>query len=248
MRRMSRLLLLVAAGIVALLVTVAGALADHATRPHSANMKALGHSPHPATFNGTVSALRNVNSDIAFWGDLGFSTATTTDSASSGAGSDPQELNWTHCNGDQGDIVVWGDILVRAWNSPAPADNPATPTPRTGSVTASRCPGLRGHARLRHQRHQRPGAGGRGGAECSSRGRHAGMWLAHATLVPDLDNNRVLVYNATSGGNTALPQGSRTATGSTSSRCHWTTRRGVAPAPRAARGRPCGARQRRDPR
>jgi hypothetical protein len=24
---------------------------------------------------------------------------------------------------------MWGNILVRAWNSPAPADNPATPIP-----------------------------------------------------------------------------------------------------------------------
>jgi LVIVD repeat len=210
MTRMSRLLLLLAAGTVALLVTVAGAFADHATRPHSANMKALGHSPHAATFNGTVSALRHVNSDIAFWGDLvfngnydGFRIIRT--------GSDPQELNWTHCNGDQGDIVVWGDILVRAWNSPAPADNPDTPTIAENrfcdgqpvpvgfegmhvfDISDISNPELVGEVEL----------SARAEADMPGCGSHT------LTLVPDLENDRVLVYNATSGGNNALPEGMR---------------------------------------
>jgi hypothetical protein len=207
---MSRLLLLLAAGTVALLVTVAGAFADHATRPHSANMKALGHSPHAATFNGTVSALRHVNSDIAFWGDLAFN-GNYDGFRIIRTGSDPQELNWTHCNGDQGDIVVWGDILVRAWNSPAPADNPDTPTIAENrfcdgqpvpvgfegmhvfDISDISNPELVGEVEL----------SARAEADMPGCGSHT------LTLVPDLENDRVLVYNATSGGNNALPEGMR---------------------------------------
>lgn len=201
MRRMSRLLLLVAAGTVALLVTVGGALADHASRPHSANMKALGHSPHAATFNGTVSALRHVNSDIAFWGDLAFNGNYDGFRIIRASASDPEELNWTHCNGDQGDIVVWGDILVRAWNSPAPAgrfcDGQPVPEGFEGmhvfDISDITDPELVGEVELSaRQEADMPGCG------------------THTlTLVPDLDNNRVLVYNATSGGNNALPEGMR---------------------------------------
>jgi hypothetical protein len=209
MRPMSRLLLLVAAGTVALLVTVAGAWADHASRPHSANMKALGHSPHAATFNGTVSALRHVNSDIAFWGDLAFNGNYDGFRIIRASATDPEELNWTHCNGDQGDIVVWGDILVRAWNSPAPADNPDTPTIAENrfcdgqpvpvgfegmhvfDISDITDPELVGEVELSaRQEADMPGCG------------------SHTlTLVPDLENDRVLVYNATSGGNSALPAG-----------------------------------------
>jgi hypothetical protein len=133
MRRLARLLLLAAVGAVALLVLPAAAGADHSTRP-SLNLRALGHSPHPATFQGTVSALRNVNSDIAFWGNLSFNGNYDGFRIIRNSPSNPREISWTHCNGDQGDIVVWHDILVRAWNTPAPR---RLPSRRTGSVTAS---------------------------------------------------------------------------------------------------------------
>jgi hypothetical protein len=96
-----------------------GASADHATRPHTDNMRALGHSPHPATFLGDADGVRHINSDIAFRGRLafdgnydGFRIIDISDP------EDPQELLHQRCNGDQGDIVVRGNILVRSWNSP----------------------------------------------------------------------------------------------------------------------------------
>ncbi|HXG40066.1 MAG TPA: hypothetical protein VNJ28_03910 [Candidatus Limnocylindrales bacterium] len=104
------------------LVLPAAALADHATRPSTKNLHALGHSPHPATFFGATAATRHINSDIAFWGRLafngnydGFRIIDVSDPEA------PVELVHQRCNGDQGDIVVWENILVRAWNSPAPA-------------------------------------------------------------------------------------------------------------------------------
>jgi hypothetical protein len=207
MRRMSRLLLLVAAGTVVLLVTVAGAWAGHASRPHSANMKALGHSPHAATFNGTVSALRNVNSDIAFWGDLVFNGNYDGFRIIS-AGASPEELNWTHCNGDQGDIVVWGDILVRAWNGPAPADDPATPIPENRFCDGQPVPvGFEGMHIFDISDISDPELVGEVELSARPEADMPGCGSHTLTLVPDIANDRVLVYNATSGGNAALPVG-----------------------------------------
>ena len=89
------------------------AVADHATRPQTPTIGARGHSPHPAA--------AGVNSDLAFWGPLAYhgnyDGFRIVDIANPDA---PVELSHQRCNGDQGDIVVWDNILVRAWNSPAP--------------------------------------------------------------------------------------------------------------------------------
>lgn len=94
------------------------AVADHDSRPHTPAMIAHGHSPHPATFLGEPDGVRHVNSDIAFWGDLAF------DGNYDGFRiidishpKKPTELLHQHCNGDQGDIFVYDDVLVRSWNS-----------------------------------------------------------------------------------------------------------------------------------
>lgn len=94
------------------------ASADHATRPHTPNMQARGHSPHPATFLNEPDGVRHINSDSAFWNDLAFNgnyngwrVIDISDPAN------PVELAHPTCNGDQGDIVVWDNILVRSWNS-----------------------------------------------------------------------------------------------------------------------------------
>src|ERR671923_2848405 len=91
--------------------------ADHGTRPHTPNIQALGHSPQAGSFM-VPDGQRTVNSDIAFQGNFayhgnydGFRIIDITEAG------DPQLVSWTHCNGDQGDIVVWQNILVRAWNT-----------------------------------------------------------------------------------------------------------------------------------
>jgi hypothetical protein len=117
MSRQSRLVLgaLVAASV---LVTPGFASADHATDPHTRNMHAKGHSPHPATFLGEPDGVRHINSDIAFWGKLAFhgnyDGFRIVDIAAPG---NPTEIVHQGCNGDQGDIFVWENILVRSWNS-----------------------------------------------------------------------------------------------------------------------------------
>jgi hypothetical protein len=99
----------------------ATAAADHASRTATKNLKPLGHSVHQASFNDPA-ATRHVSSDLAFWGKLafngnydGFRVIDLSDPRY------PREIAHERCNGDQGDIVVWKNILVRSWNSPAPA-------------------------------------------------------------------------------------------------------------------------------
>lgn len=94
------------------------ATADHGPRPSTQNIHAMGHSPHPATFLGEADGVRHVSSDLAFRGNLAFQGNydgfRILDVSAPGQ---PVELLHQRCNGDQGDIVVSGDILLRSWNS-----------------------------------------------------------------------------------------------------------------------------------
>jgi hypothetical protein len=117
--RRPALVLFSAAAAAALLAVSPVSVADHATDPHTANMHALGHSPHPATFLHEADGVRHVSSDIAFRGRLafqgnydGFRIIDISDPDA------PVELLHQRCNGDQGDIAVFGNILLRSWNSP----------------------------------------------------------------------------------------------------------------------------------
>ena len=199
MRRMSRLLLLVAVGTVALVVSPAGASAEHSTRPHTQNMHALGHSPNPASFlvDPPGPAPSPVNSDLAFWGKVVFNGNYDGFRIIKGSPGNPKLINWTRCQGNQGDIVVWGNFLVRAWNSPAVAgatcDGQPVPTGFEGmhifDISNLEDPVLVGEVEL----------SARPQADSPGCGTHT------LTLVPDPANNRAIIYNATSGGNMLLP-------------------------------------------
>ena len=96
--------------------------AEHGTEPSSQNMHAMGHSPQAGTFS-VPDGQRVISSDIAFQGDLayqgnydGFRVIDIS------APGNPKLIAQPECNGDQGDIVVWGDILVRSWNTKRSAD------------------------------------------------------------------------------------------------------------------------------
>lgn len=110
-------LLVLAVSVLTLMALAVPSSATHADRP-SLDIEALGHSPHPASFE-EPAATRHINSDLAFRGNIAFNgnyngwrTIDISDPNS------PVELDWyNECNGDQGDIVVWEDILIRSWNS-----------------------------------------------------------------------------------------------------------------------------------
>jgi hypothetical protein len=171
--------------VVCLLSIAAIATASHDTRP-SSRLTALGHSPNPASFEQDPEgpAPPEINSDIAFWRSLafngnydGFRIIDISDP------SNPVEISHERCQGNQGDIVVWRNILVRSWNSPAPegatCDGQPVPTGWEGvhvfNIGDLEDPKLVGSVEL----------------PCGS---HT------ATLVPDLDNDRLIIYNQTSGG------------------------------------------------
>jgi hypothetical protein len=97
------------------------------TYTYSSNMKPHGYSARVLPESGPGSGV--FNSDLAFWGNYaihghyaGFRIIDVTDA------TNPVEIvNWEECagptstQGNQGDIVIWRDIVVRSWNSPAPA-------------------------------------------------------------------------------------------------------------------------------
>jgi LVIVD repeat-containing protein len=115
--------LVLAISVVTMATLALPASADHATRPHTQNMHAKGHSPHAATFFGDPDGVRHINSDIAFWGNLAFNGNYDGWRVIDISDPDnPTELAHPSCNGDQGDIVVWEDILVRSWNSKKAVD------------------------------------------------------------------------------------------------------------------------------
>jgi hypothetical protein len=102
---------------VGLIALTSVASADHRTEPRTSNMHALGHSPQPATFS-VPDGQRVISSDIAFQGKLAYqgnyNGFRVIDISAPGK---PKLLAQPECNGDQGDVVVWDDILVRSWNT-----------------------------------------------------------------------------------------------------------------------------------
>jgi hypothetical protein len=176
---------------VGLLVFPAVSAASHDQRP-SFELRALGHSPNPASFlqDPPGPAPAEINSDLAFWGDYvfhgnydGFRIIDASDR------QNPVEISHTRCQGNQGDVVVWNNILVRSWNSPAPA--------ATAEFPLANCDG------------QEVPAGWEGLHVFDITNRADPQLIASvelpcgshtATGIPDLANNRLIIYNQTSGG------------------------------------------------
>jgi uncharacterized repeat protein (TIGR01451 family) len=160
-------------------------VSSYATTP---NMEPLGWEPRENPSSSII------NSDLAFWGDRAYQgTYDGFQIIDISNPEDPQQvLDYNQCEGDQGDLVVWDDILVRSWNSGSTAgdtcdgQNIVPPLPDTSweglhvfDISNELDPALVASVNL----------------QCGS---HT------ATGVPDLANNRLLIYN--SGSSSTCPQ------------------------------------------
>jgi LVIVD repeat len=95
--------------------------AGHATDPHTPNLVPRGHILEPASLTNPAIGNPDVHTDIAFWGKFaiqgnwdGFNIRDIRNP------DNPKQVGRAFCEGDQGDVVVFKNIVVRSWNSPAP--------------------------------------------------------------------------------------------------------------------------------
>ena len=158
-------------------------LAAVETFDYSQNLHPLGFSER--AFDNS-SGLTGWNSDLAFWGSTviqgaidGFRIINAS------APANPTVItDYRDCPGDQGDVIVWENIVVRSWNSPAPA--------------GASCGGV-------------PVAAGTEGVHVFDISNPTSPQMVKyvpiacgshtATGVPDAANNRLLVYNSASNNN-----------------------------------------------
>ncbi len=85
--------------------------------PHTQNVHEMGHDLRAATFE-VPDGQRIISSDIAFQGKFAYQgTYDGFRVINIAAPGNPKLVAEATCNGDQGDIVVWEDILVRSWNT-----------------------------------------------------------------------------------------------------------------------------------
>jgi LVIVD repeat len=192
--RKLRLLTVLAVAVGALLALSSGAAAvppdvDEATSTfdYTKNLHPLGFSPRGNTPNLPGQTF-TANSDLAFWGDTafqghyeGFRIVDISSPAK------PKEISFTECVGNQGDVVVWEDVLIRSWNSPATG----TGTSLLECDGEPVAPGFEGVHIFDISDPTDPEVVGSLQLPCGS---HT------ATAVPDLENDRLVVYNQTSGG------------------------------------------------
>jgi hypothetical protein len=95
--------------------------AGHENDPRTPNLVPRGHILEPASLLNPAIGNPDVHTDIAFWGKFaiqgnwdGFNIRDIRDP------DNPKQYSRTFCQGDQGDVIVYKDIIVRSWNSNAP--------------------------------------------------------------------------------------------------------------------------------
>jgi LVIVD repeat len=159
--------------------------ADHESDPRTRNIHPLGHIEESRSLI-RAGADPNIHTDIAFWGQhafqgswLGFNIRDIS------APGNPRHVSSTECSGNQGDVVVWDNVLVRSWNTPA-----GTPGPFGAGLTCDGQPvpaGFEGVHVFDISDLGNPRLVASVETECGS---HT------ATAVPDPGNGRLLVYSS----------------------------------------------------
>ena len=197
------LVLTVALLTIASLALPTAGLADHANREYFGPISPEGHSP----FASGPGPFDNINSDLAFWGNTayqgnfnGFRIIDLGDGANPGAG-----IRYDQCNGGQGDVMIWEDLLIRTWDSPAGATAVCGTDPTTGAPLPV-TPGFEGlhffdvgdvtEAEDIELIHTLDLSDARMEADFDRNG----CGSHTATLVPDEDTGNLYIYNGASNG------------------------------------------------
>lgn len=190
-----RLRLFAGIGALAALAFPASSLAGHTTDPRTANLTPLGHIEEPRliTNPGIPQApYSQIHTDLAFQGNFayqgtwgGFSIRDISNPAA------PTHVSFTTCEGNQGDVLVYEDVLVRSWNTGAGATGPFGAALACDGVPVA--PGFEGLHVFDISNPANPTLVAQVSTRCGS---HT------ATAVPDPANNRLLVYNGPSSGGT----------------------------------------------
>jgi len=152
------------------------------------NLTAIGFSPRQVEFPGPAAG--RINSDLAFWGKMavqgtyeGFRLIDIRQA------SRPREIiNYEECApdstaGNQGDVIVYGNIVVRSWNSNAPSGSPVT---CDGQLVPG---GFEGFHVFDISNKLNPELVASVDLTCGS---HT------ASAIPDLANDRLVIYNSSS--------------------------------------------------
>jgi len=161
----------------------AGATA-HRDDPRTPNLHPLGDSFEAGSLSPFIA-----NSDLAFWGNLAFAGRydgfRVIDISAPG---NPQEVAQVNCNGNQGDVAVWGNILVRAVDRPQALPNNDLSRACEGTDTPIGVTGFEGLQIFVANDWRTVTAANLVKAVPTDCGAHT------HTLVPDLANNRLIVY------------------------------------------------------
>jgi hypothetical protein len=176
--------------------------AGHDEDSRTRNLHPMGHIVEPASLLNSDIGNTNIHTDIAFWGKYAFQgTWLGFNVRGISAPGNPKQVSFTSCEGNQGDIVVWDNVLARSWNTPAgtpglfgaglTCDGQAVPPGFEGlhifDISDPTDPVLIAAVDL-------SAAALPGSATMPARcGSHT------ATGVPDLENNRLLIYNSGGG-------------------------------------------------
>jgi len=179
--------LALAAFVIGVLTFPLAAAGGHDTDPRE-NLAPLGHIEEAAVLGGFGGANPDINTDIAFWKKWaiqgnwdGFSIRDISNP------NDPKTVGRAFCDGNQGDVVVWNNLVVRSWNTAA-----GSPGPFGAGLTCGGKPvpaGWEGVHIFNIRDKSNPKLVGSVQLQCGS---HT------ATLVKD--KNRLIVYSNAAGG------------------------------------------------
>lgn len=177
MRQRYRALFLLVS-VVSLLMVAMPAHAGHRNDPRTSNLVPLGESQRQVTFDSG-----RANTDLAFWGNLAFQGSYNGFRILDISRSiRPRLIAEVACNGNQGDVTVWGDILIRS------VDRPQTTNNCGGMDTPPNVPGFEGLQIFDISNPSGTGPEDLIAAVATDCGSHT------QTLVPDLANGRILIY------------------------------------------------------